>query len=285
MASPQLDDGYTRIANELLDAMIRSDLSKREMKVALCIIRMTYGYGRKSWTTNYQNIAERTGIDRRNVMRTIGSLVALSVVAKLATSNSVQVNVIKDYNKWGLVARIATGGQNDHRTGGQISHSTGGQNSHPYKEKEKLKEKLKESRTNSEPPEFKNVAYSICSDILERLPKFKQPNLETWAKHIRLMVERDNRTLEEIWKVWRWVNADTFWQANILSPAKLRDKFDTLTAHMARNKSNGNRLKLPADNDLESFAKSHGLSKPGKTQSYFDYRKTLEREIAHGGRL
>ena len=38
-----LDDGYTRIANELYDALIESDLSKNEQKVAHAICRCTYG--------------------------------------------------------------------------------------------------------------------------------------------------------------------------------------------------------------------------------------------------
>lgn len=48
MANPQIVDGYTRIANELLDALIRSGLTKRELRVVLVVIRQTYGYNRSS---------------------------------------------------------------------------------------------------------------------------------------------------------------------------------------------------------------------------------------------
>ncbi|EPD8209282.1 replication protein, partial [Yersinia enterocolitica] len=34
-----LDDGYTRIANELLEAVMCADLTARQLKVALAVIR------------------------------------------------------------------------------------------------------------------------------------------------------------------------------------------------------------------------------------------------------
>jgi len=274
MASPQLEDGYTRIANELLDAMIKSDLSKREMKVALCVARMTYGFARKVWVTDYQEIAERTGLLRRHVISTVKSLQTRSVVSKKVASNTIRLSIMKDYDSWTGVTKTVTpsrGDQNSHSKGDQNSHSKGDQNSHSYKEKESFKETIKK------------VALSIFTDIRERQPNFKQPNFKVWEKDIRLTVERDNRTVAEVLSVWQWAHESDFWQANILSPAKLRKQFDTLQAQMARDKKQ--TMRLPADDKLESFAKSHGLSKPGKTQSYFDYRKTLEREVAHGGRL
>lgn len=38
-----LDDGYTRIANELLEAVMAADLTARQLKVVLAVIRKTYG--------------------------------------------------------------------------------------------------------------------------------------------------------------------------------------------------------------------------------------------------
>lgn len=47
MASPQLRDGYTRIANEILEAVYSSDLNGTQLKILLCIWRFTYGFQRK----------------------------------------------------------------------------------------------------------------------------------------------------------------------------------------------------------------------------------------------
>jgi len=41
MANPQIEDGYTRIANEILENLIAFDLSGQEVRVALFVIRKT----------------------------------------------------------------------------------------------------------------------------------------------------------------------------------------------------------------------------------------------------
>lgn len=41
-----IDDGYTRIANELLEAVMAADLTARQLKVVLAVIRKTYGFGK-----------------------------------------------------------------------------------------------------------------------------------------------------------------------------------------------------------------------------------------------
>lgn len=51
----QLEDGYTRLANELLDAVMASGLSETEMCVVLAVWRKTYGYSKKmDWISNEQ---------------------------------------------------------------------------------------------------------------------------------------------------------------------------------------------------------------------------------------
>lgn len=45
---------------------------------------------------------------------------------------------------------------------------------------------------------------------------------------VRLMVERDGRTLQDIEGAIRWSQNDEFWRGNILSMSKLREQFDKL---------------------------------------------------------
>lgn len=59
-------------------------------------------------------------------------------------------------------------------------------------------------------------------------PNAKEPNWATWANDIRLMRQSDNRTHTGICRLFKWANKDSFWYCNILSPAKLREKWDTL---------------------------------------------------------
>lgn len=78
--------------------------------------------------------------------------------------------------------------------------------------------------------------------LLQKLnPNIKTPNFEDWANEVRLMNKVDNRSHREICELFQWANRDPFWQANILSPKKLREKWDQLvmkkssTANLGRS--------------------------------------------------
>lgn len=61
----------------------------------------------------------------------------------------------------------------------------------------------------------------------------KEPNWDAWANEMRLMREQDGRSHVEACELFKWANADTFWRANILSPAKLREQWQQLTLKRA----------------------------------------------------
>lgn len=74
---------------------------------------------------------------------------------------------------------------------------------------------------------------------------------QRWASDFDKLIRLDGRDPPTIEAVMRWAQADTFWRANILSPAKLRAKWDTLWLQMQRpmeGKRNGTtRGRTPTD--------------------------------------
>jgi hypothetical protein len=48
LASPQTEHGFTRLADELLDVLIRYPLTKRQYKLVLAVIRKTYGFQKQA---------------------------------------------------------------------------------------------------------------------------------------------------------------------------------------------------------------------------------------------
>ena len=66
------------------------------------------------------------------------------------------------------------------------------------------------------------------------LPTFKEPDLQKWARDFDVALRNDERMSEPsfVAQVIKWACSDGFWRANIQSPAKLREKFDQLTAKM-----------------------------------------------------
>lgn len=58
----ELDDGYTRTANTLLEAVMLSGLTQHQLLIVMAVWRKTYGYNKKiDWIGNEQ-FAELTGM-------------------------------------------------------------------------------------------------------------------------------------------------------------------------------------------------------------------------------
>ena len=74
----------------------------------------------------------------------------------------------------------------------------------------------------------------IYGKVQEVAPATAEPNWASWANDIRLTRNALNVTHREICEVFAWANADHFWDTNILSPAKLRQKWPRLTAEMVK---------------------------------------------------
>ncbi|PGS97711.1 replication protein [Bacillus anthracis] len=111
----------------------------------------------------------------------------------------------------------------------------------------KITTKEKPSRHKFETCDTNGAKY-LFGKIKGNNPKQKEPNFDSWANEFRLMRERDNREPQEIKDVIDWCQADPFWQGNILSPKKLREKFDQLTIQMKSKKG--------AKNNAESDSSS-----------------------------
>ena len=93
-------------------------------------------------------------------------------------------------------------------------------------------ENAKASRTVEKiQPEHQAIAELLDTRIHENNPEAKPTTpkqLQNWANDVRLMVERDGRTIEQIRDVLEWSQQDDFWHVNILSMGKLREKYDQL---------------------------------------------------------
>lgn len=117
------------------------------------------------------------------------------------------------------------------------------QSSRSVSQKKRKEEKRKEKKYSRKPKVYDEdsvyfqLAKLLFDKILENNPEHKQPNLQKWADDVRLMMERDNRTEEQIRYLIEWAQNDSFWKRNILSIAKLREKFDQLTLIVKEEKA------------------------------------------------
>jgi len=103
MASPQTDNGYTRIANEIVDAMAGTHLNGRQGQLLWTIFRRTYGYQKKDAVISLELFEKITGIKHRHVAAELRVLEArrIILVTRHATGNTYAFQ--KDYEVWDAV--------------------------------------------------------------------------------------------------------------------------------------------------------------------------------------
>ncbi|KAB1061129.1 replication protein [Cronobacter sakazakii] len=91
------DDGYTRIANELLEAVMSADLTARQLKIVLAVIRKTYGFGKKLDRITNTQIAAMTGIHHTHVCTAKNEMIAMNIL--ISSGNQICVNkVVSEWN-------------------------------------------------------------------------------------------------------------------------------------------------------------------------------------------
>ncbi|MFH1562318.1 MAG: replication protein, partial [Nitrospirota bacterium] len=102
VASPQCENGYTKIANELLEAISLKRIPGQELRIVFCIIRKTYGFGKKSDRISYGQIAKATGIPRVRVIMHIQALISKKILGSLnnGTRQPSTIWINKDYSQW-----------------------------------------------------------------------------------------------------------------------------------------------------------------------------------------
>lgn len=257
-----LDDGFTRIANELLEAVLEADFTARQLKIVLAVIRKTYGFGKKFDRIANTQIAQITGIHHTHVCKTKNELIDMGVLALEGR----KIGINKTVSGWNFSgcrnskALAKTANKCLAKSANEVK-PTQLNTKETIQKKERNNKRLSSENSNELSDKLpKNslpavrpgsaiqsangqkwgseddlrAAQWIFAKVQEVAPASSAPNWAAWANDIRLARTALNVSHREICEVFAWANADQFWQTNILSPAKLRQKWPTLTAQMAQ---------------------------------------------------
>lgn len=87
-----------------------------------------------------------------------------------------------------------------------------------------------EEPSSSEPASRPDVE-AIClhlADWIERNGSKRPTITKAWRDAARLMLDRDDRTAEQVMRAIDWCQQDEFWRANVLSMPTLRKQYDRL---------------------------------------------------------
>ena len=106
MASPQIENGHTRIANELLDAIVRVGLAGEESKVFWFIVRKTYGY-QKTWDEiSLSQFCLASGLNKQNTCRALSNLIKKNMIIKSDKGKITKYRIQKDYTIWKPLSKL-----------------------------------------------------------------------------------------------------------------------------------------------------------------------------------
>jgi phage replication O-like protein O len=101
MANPQKEDGYTAIANELMEAIIAAPLGGGQVRLLLHLLRQSYGYNRKTATLGAGDFAAATGLHPKVIARELRDLEARGVIVVFREEGKRSTySFQKDYSRW-----------------------------------------------------------------------------------------------------------------------------------------------------------------------------------------
>jgi phage replication O-like protein O len=105
MADVQKENGYTALANKIVEALARVNLTAYEWRVLCVILRKTYGWQKKSDAISRSQFVAMTGIDERNLDRTIKQLEQKHIITvERHTTKTAVYSFQKDHERWQLAS-------------------------------------------------------------------------------------------------------------------------------------------------------------------------------------
>lgn len=258
-----LDDGFTRIANELLEAVMLAGLSRHQLLVFMAVMRKTYGFNKKSdWVSNEQ-ISELTGILPHKCSAAKSALVKRGIL----TQNGRVIGINKTVSKW---SSLPEKGKENKPYLKKVNLPESGKKSLPesgnahYPNQVNTKDNITKDNKNIKRSSSKNsreftddrlneflsahpdaeiytpsgarwgtaddlkTAKWIAARVRAINPACKKPDITAWSNTVRLIRQLDGRTHQEICALYDWASKDSFWHKNILCPATLRKQWDRL---------------------------------------------------------
>ena len=207
---------------------------------------------------SYQHIADHCEVSRRSVISHIDALIKMGLVEKKLRKN-------QDGSSSNLyILHLEKGSENISPPSEQISPPSENGSLPPSENispitNHSINQSINhinlslQTKTPATSPakkfSFSDMDLAMAKEMFARIqklnPNHKQPNFEAWANDIRLLSERDGKSHPEIIELFEWANQDRFWQANILSPRKLREKWDVLVLQRNRQaKPRGDNLSM-----------------------------------------
>lgn len=229
MASPQKENGFTPIANEILDKIVNTTLLGAEFQVLLFIIRKTYGYQKKSDRISLTQFEKGTGLSRPTVVKTIKNLMAKGLIVKICLpGGDMGYTFIKDHENWVVKTHLLVKGK--WVTSKDVFTKTS---------KDVLTHKRKKEIYTKEIGEHSSQVNDLINLFKEVNPNYEQlfKNTNQRKSLERLLKKNSYEQLSKMIKFLEKSNQDKF-APIITTPSQLESKLGQLLAWAQKKKNN-----------------------------------------------
>ena len=110
MANPQKENGYTAIANEIMEFLCHYRIPGEERQIFDTIVRKTYGFNKCEDIISLSQFVEATGIKKPNVVGAINSLLSKKIIVVIQKDNEAAkvYKINKNYEQWKSLSKKIT---------------------------------------------------------------------------------------------------------------------------------------------------------------------------------
>ncbi len=216
--------GFVRVPNEFLEALCRLRIPGEARQVFDFILRKTWGWGKHDDRISLSQIVLGTGLQKPKIIRARQKLQAMNLIVIPHKGNgpSISYSINKGFDSWKPFPKRATFPKK-----GTVIPLKGNKTFPKKGPTIDNKDTKQKTLFLSDSIEIR-LSELLLNLIRQRRPQFKAPNLQNWAKQIDLLIRMDEIPSSEVEETIQAVQRDPFWQNNILSTSKLRDKYDQL---------------------------------------------------------
>jgi phage replication O-like protein O len=238
------EDGYTRVANLILEALALAKLNGVQKGICLYLIRQSYGWGKSEEAISLHEFAVACGTSKTYISKQMQDLLEKKIIIRTeylpGKKPIYKLNTnIAEWDKGCIDVEFLSGCV----TQGSCNHTTpqltdcitvNHEQSHkvtpirPALNKDIKKDK--EINIFSPDSDEYKLAVLLLERIKLHLRGFKEPDLQKWAKGMDAILRLDKRDVNEVRAVIDFAHGDSFWRSNILSTDKLRKNYDQLNA-------------------------------------------------------
>ena len=274
------DEGYTRLANDILEMAYKVRLNGNAMSVLLAVIRLTYGWNKSRDRIAGVQLADETGLNESEVSRAVAQLLERHIIEAEGDKRKIKtIGINRRVDEWILrkPARSVAQTHNSDCANTQVglrklanTKDISPKTLNQRQDKDLLGVSAEKSAL---PPEQEKIPIDAvvherrgktlfwgnaddqkCANWLSNLrakaftakglSEPKAPDAIKWVNEVRLMRQHDQRSHHDICELFLWVCKTGRELEFCQGPKKLRDKWDELLLRKANSERGVNQRPL-----------------------------------------